>query len=282
MGLNHHKFDDLLSAASQNGFKGIEVPAGAFETKKAAHEASKRMADLGMHFGLIMAPADMYRVNENAFKDALSTWNRWAELARVAGCTRAYNHIWPGNNERSYDENFEWHFRRLSDVYKMLNGHGIHYGLEFMGPKLVRDKFKFEFIHSLMGILTLTQAVDSRIGFVFDTFHWYCSGSNPEDLNYVIHHTGQIVNLHLADPNKCLSREMQLDDQRALPHEKGIIDVVEILKKLSDKGYNGPVIIEPMKPTTERYAAMPLQDASKDAIQCLHSLFSAAGLKDGE
>jgi hypothetical protein len=38
MGLNHHNFDSLLLSAYKHGFKSIEVPAGAFNTPKAATE----------------------------------------------------------------------------------------------------------------------------------------------------------------------------------------------------------------------------------------------------
>jgi sugar phosphate isomerase/epimerase len=280
MGLNHHNFASLLTAAYKNGFKGIEVPSGAFEKPEAARDAAKRMNDLGMHFGLIMAPCDMYKVDDDAFGKALLTFGRWAELASIAGCTRAFNHIWPGNDERAYDENFEWHIKRLTAIYKVLNDHDIRYGLEFMGPKTVRDGFKHEFIHSLIGIISLVNEVDARIGFVFDTFHWYCSGSNSDDLHFVAHHPDRIINLHLADANGSYSWEDQIDNQRAMPKENGIIDVISMLRLLDQSGYNGPVIIEPMKPTTDRYARMALDNAVHDAISCLHDIFTTAGVID--
>lgn len=281
MGLNHHNFDSLMRAAHQYGFKGIEVPAGAFETREAAREAAKRMDDLGMRFGLIMAPCDMYKVDDETFREALVTFSRWAELARIAGCTRAFNHIWPGSNERAYEENFEWHVNRLTQIYSVLNNNGIRYGLEFMGPKTVRNSFAHEFIHSLIGVINLTHEVSNTIGFVFDTFHWYCSGGNEDDLQYAAAHPARIINLHLSDANPAYSCEGQIDNLRALPMETGMIDSVRILRLFKNSGYDGPVVIEPMKPTTERYSKMELNDAVQDAITCLHHVFAEAGVVDG-
>ena len=278
MGLNHHDFDSLLLSAYKHGFKGIEVPAGAFNTPKAAAEAAKRMDELKMCFGLIMAPCDMYKVDDIEFEQSLKTFDKWAKLAQIAGCKRAYNHIWPGSNERDYEENFEWHVKRLNAIYKVLNDNGINYGLEFMGPKTIRDNFKYEFIHSLIGILSLTNEVDSSIGFVFDTIHWYCSGSNLDDLYYASMHPEKIINLHICDATS--TREEQIDSIRAMPMETGIIDSVSILRILDEKGYDGPVIIEPMKPTTDKYANMPLDGAVKDAITRIHDVFALAGIDD--
>lgn len=276
MGLNHHPFEKLLPAAINAGFKGIEVPAGAFGSVEAAKEAKKVLDDNGMHFGLIMTPCDMYKVDDEEFEKALNVYEEWAYLARIAGCTRAYNHIWSGSNERDYEENFEWHIKRMSRVYEILKKNGMRYGLEFMGAQTVQNQFKYAFIRSLMGVVALTQEVDREIGFVFDTIHWYTSGSKKDDLYYAAMHPEKVINLHLNDANA--SREEQTDHNRAMPMESGIIDSVEVLRLFDEHGYDGPVIIEPMAPTTSRYQNMPLEDAANDAATCLRRVFEAANV----
>lgn len=278
MGLNHHPFEDLLAAAHKTGFKGIEVPAGAFGTPEAAREAKKRMDSLGMRFGLIMAPCDMYKVDDDTFEKALDTFEEWSWRAALAGCTRAYNHIWPGSNTRDYEENFAWHARRLTAIHAVLRKNGIRYGLEFMGPVTVQKQFKYGFIRSLMGVVALAQAVSRDIGFVFDTIHWYGSGSSRDDLYYAAMHPDKVVNLHLCDANA--PRDEQVDTIRAMPLENGIIDAVAVVRLMNEHGYDGPVIIEPMQPTTGRYEGMPLEDAARDAITCLHRVMDLAGAKD--
>lgn len=277
MGLNHHNFGSLLASAHKHGFRGIEVPAGAFETREKAASQAKRMHDLDMRFGLIMTPCDMYKVDDATFEDALATLGRWAELASIAGCTRAFNHIWPGNDTRDYEDNFDWHIRRISRVFRILNDNGIQYGLEYIGPKTVREQFKYPFIHSLSGILSLTDCVDKRIGFVFDTIHWYCTGSDLDDLYYAAMHTDRIVNVHLCDATA--APHQQIDNMRAMPLETGLIDSSPILRLFDKHGYDGPVIMEPMNPTMKRYAEMKLDDAVQEAMTCLNTVFRQAGIE---
>lgn len=278
MGMNHHTFPVLLDAAQKSGFRGIEVPAGAFETDAGAAEARAKMEDLGMRFGLIMAPADMYKISDEEFADRVVEFGQWAHRAKIAGCSRAYNHIWPGSDRFAYRDNFQWHADRLEQIYRVLRQEGIQYGLEFMGAKTVRDQFRYPFIHSLMGVLSLADAVSSEIGFVFDTIHWYTSGSREDDLFYAVRHPERVVNLHLCNPDASRSREGQDDHIRAMPGENGLVDCVEILRLFEGAGYSGPVIVEPMEPTTGRYSKMSAMEAAQEASGCIHRLFRDAGV----
>ena len=280
MGMNHHTFEVLLDAAVQSGFRGIEVPAGAFDTDAAAREARQRMADLGMRFGLIMAPADMYRIPDEDFDQTVLEFGQWAHRAKLAGCDRAYNHIWAGSDRFPYEENFAWHRGRLEKIYHVLREEGIFYGLEFMGARSVRAQFRYPFIHSLMGAVSLAQSVSPEIGFVFDTIHWYTSGSRDDDLYYALTHVDHVVNLHLCCADAGRSREDQDDHIRALPGENDTIDCGRILRLFDRAGYDGPVIMEPMAPATDRYSKMTALDAAREAIACLHSVFEAAGAED--
>lgn len=280
MGLNHHPFPVLLDAACQSGFKAVEVPAGAFDTDQAAAQARVKMEDLGMRFGLIMAPADMYKIPDEEFDARVVEFGQWAHRASLAGCSRAYNHIWAGSDRFSYQDNFQWHAARLEKIYHVLSQEGIRYGLEFMGAKTVRDQFRYPFIHSLMGVLSLADAVSPEIGFVFDTIHWYTSGSRDDDLFYAVRHPERIVNLHLCNPDATRSREEQDDHIRALPGENDLVDCVRILRLFEAAGYSGPVIMEPMAPTTTRYSQMTALDAAREASDCLHRLFAQAGVQE--
>ena len=128
MGLNHHPYEDLLAAAGKCGFGGIEVPAHAFGSVEKAREAGKVLESRGMKWGLMMGPCDMFRAGDEEFDKALEQWARWLERARAAGCSRAYNHFWPGADERDFEENFEWHRNRLQRIYHIMKENGFQYG----------------------------------------------------------------------------------------------------------------------------------------------------------
>jgi len=278
MGLNAHSFEDLLDAAHKNGFGGIEVPAHAFGSVEKAREAGKKLESLGMKWGLMMAPCDMFKADESQFEEALDQWDRWLERARAAGCTKAYNHFWPGSDRMEFEENFEWHRNRLEKIYRVMKNNGFLYGLEFMGAKTVCSAFRYPFIRTISGTMALADSVNHEIGFVFDTIHWYTSGAKKEDLYLCLENIPRIVNLHLNDAYPGRTADEQIDRERALPNEFGTIDSTSIVRKFAEKGYDGPVIMEPMAPTTVRYEKSDLNEAVKEASQCLDGILRGAGV----
>lgn len=280
MGLNSHSYDELLPAAKKAGFRGIEVPAHAFGSIEAARQAGDYLSNIGMRFGLMMAPCDMFRVDDQTFDKALDQWDRWLERAAAAGCSRAYNHFWPGSDEREFDENFEWHRKRLSKIWDVMKKNGFQYGLEFMGAKTVRDSFRYPFIHSLMGTVALSDSVDPKISFVFDTIHWYTSGMRDDDLYYALTHIDRVVNLHLDDADKSRTREEQIDRKRAMPNENGIIDSTRVVRLFEQYGYMGPVMVEPMSPTTDRFEKMTPDEVAEESASCLNRIFKDARIQE--
>lgn len=278
MGLNRHPYETLLEAAHNFGFGGIEVPAHAFGSIEAAKEAGKRLESMGMKWGLMMTPCDMFLVGDKQFEEGLKQWARWLERARAAGCRRAYNHFWPGSDHRSYDENFEWHRNRLAKIYHIMKENGFQYGLEFMGAQTVCDQFRYPFARTISGTMALADSVSDEIGFVFDTIHWYTSGAKKDDFYLFLSHVDRVVNLHLNDAFLGRSAKEQIDRERAMPNKSGIIDCVPMVRAFHESGYDGPVIVEPMAPTTTRYETMAPGAAAREASSCLDIILREAGI----
>ncbi|MBQ4177128.1 MAG: sugar phosphate isomerase/epimerase [Lachnospiraceae bacterium] len=278
MGLNHHDFETLLDAAYRAGFKGIEVPAHAFGSVEKAKEAGKRLEDMGMRWGLMMCPCDMFKVDDAQFDTALEQWARWLERSRAAGCSRAYNHYWPGSDTRTYEENFEWHHRRLARIWHIMEENGFSYGLEFMGAKTVCDSFRYPFARTISGTMALADSVSHRIGFVFDMIHWYTSGMREDDLQLYLNNMDRVVNLHLDDAYPGRGPDEQIDRERAMPNEFGITDSVRIVRLFHERGYDGPVMVEPMAPTTTRFETMGPLEVAKESAACLNKVLKEAGV----
>lgn len=278
MGMNHHPYETLRDAAQRNGFQALEVPAHAFGSVEKAREEGKKLADLGMKWGLMMAPCDMFRVGDEEFQTALEQWARWLERARAAGCTRAYNHLWPGSDVRDYEENFEWYHNRLRKIYHIMKENGIQYGMEYQGLPTIRHTFKYKFIDNLAGAMALADSVSREIGFVFDCIHWYTSEGGNNDLYLCLQNMDRVVNLHLDDAYTGASTSDFIFKERAMPNENGIIDSTRLVRLFHEKGYEGPVIVEPMSPTTDRYEKMDLDEAMKEAAHCLNLILQEAGV----
>lgn len=278
----NYDFVEILDMAEKYGWQGIDAPMGVFGSVEKAKEMGMLVASKGMKWGLIPYPCDLFAVPDDQFVEGLKTLEVWGERAEAAGITRAYNHIWPGSNRFDYERNFEWHLARLNKIAKICNDHGIHYGLEFIGQDIERKNFKYDFIHTLSGAFALAKACDLRVGIVFDTIHWYSSGSNLDDLYLACQNVDMIVNYHVNDatPNSTDYHTQSCYD-RANPMESGIIDSAMVTKMLNKAGYDGPVMMEPMNPACNIWREGGLEFAVSDSIKWLNRMFEAGGVTCG-
>jgi len=261
---------ELAPLVAKYGIKAINPPAEVLENAKAAREAAKCAYDNGLKWGLLPMPVDFFApdVTDEIFDEALEKLKTWAENGQRMGVKYAYNHVFPGSNEKQYDENFSWHAIRLSQISGILSAHGIKYGLEFLAPWDLRKLFKYPFTHTIAGVLAIADSVNSNIGVLFDTYHWYTGGYNLDDLYYAAQHVDRIVGFHINDGIEGKPVEEQEDMTRAMPMTTGIIDAVKPYKTFAEKGYAGPVIIEPIFPTYKRFMQMEAENVVKEIAAC--------------
>lgn len=269
---------ELAPLVAKHGIGGINVPAEVLEDKKLAREAAKCVYDNGLQWNLLPTAADFlhYVTPDEAFDRGIETFKRWAETAEIMGVKRCYNHVVPGNNERPYDENYEWNVRRASQVFHICNDHGIQYGLEFIGPyHLQHTDVKYPFFNSLAGVLAIADAIDPKVGFVFDTYHWYCNGGRMDDLYYAARHVERMVSFHVNDGIAGRTREQQMDLERAMPMTTGVIDAKAVFDLFDRVGYAGPCMCEPIYPTYYKYEKMTAEEAIMDMAAAYRRLWHA-------
>ena len=131
--------------------------------------------------------------------------------------------------------------RRFRSCCEVLGERGVSLAIEWVGTPSLRTG-KVPFIWTLDHILELCEAIGlPNAGLLFDSWHWYTTGSLPSDLERVP--ASRIVHVHVNDaPDKPL--EEQRDNVRLLPGESGTIDLVGMLRALRAKRYSGYVAIE--------------------------------------
>ena len=93
-----------------------------------------------------------FRQDETTWRDGLMALPRQAEFALELGCTRTATWIMPGSDELSFQDNFTFHTDRLRPAAQILSDYGCRLGLEFVGPKTLRTRFKHDFIHTMDGM----------------------------------------------------------------------------------------------------------------------------------
>ena len=264
-----HPISVLAPIAAKCGIQAISAPASIFENEKNAAETASLMKDNGLGWGLLPMPADFYHwdLDDAAFERGLAELRRRAAIAEKYGIRHAYNHVW-SSGPREFDENFEWHVRRVKAVSDILSDHGVHYGLEFLGPHELRTWQKYEFVHSIAGVLAIADAAGGKAGIAFDTFHWYCSNNGcRDDILLMRQNIHRLVAVHCNDAVAGVPYDQQRDMQRRLPMETGVIDSRMILSQFRQQENDALYMIEPFEPGRTLFGAMDAQTAVKTAAE---------------
>lgn len=260
-------FATTARLAAKAGFKGIQVTAEWMNQPGKLHEAGGIVRDLGLQWGLMPTPADFFdpELDEARFEKALETLKQWADTARSVGMRRAYNHVWPSHDSPSFAETFDWHVQRLRRIEAVLNMNQIRYGLEFLGPQELRTMRPHRFVHTIAGVLAIADAAGGNSGFLFDTYHWYTGSGRLDDVYLAAANHARMVCVHINDAPAGVARDDLKDLTRALPMTTGVINSAAVLGIFRQNGYEGPVLCEPMRPTTERFAGYPADQAIAEA-----------------
>lgn len=257
---------ELAPIAKKYGFEGICVRPALLDNPAEALEAAKIVKDLDMKWGLLPTPADFFTetVEGEEFEDAVKKLADWAALGEKMGVKYSYNHIWPSSAKRAFAENFEWHVKRLERLQPIFKDHGIAYGFECLGPYELRIKGINPFVHTVAGVLSIADAAGGYAGFLFDTYHWHCGSRRMDDVYFAAQNCKRMVNFHVNDGIAGLEPDMQRDLVRQMPMTTGVIDSKTIYQRFKACGYEGPVMCEPMVPTTERFGRISPEESIKE------------------
>jgi len=276
IGIRNLPLADSIELARASGFGGID-----FNIREAADLAALRgvayvqalFAEAGVRPGQWGLPVAWNK--DDQWQDDLAALPALAALGRALGCTRTCTWAMPGSDARPFGANFEWHVQRFRPIAQALADEGCRLGIEFIGPKTLRDRFQYTFIYTLNGMMELAHAIGTgNVGLLLDAFHLYTSGGTLDDLDAI---TAQdIVTVHVNDAVEGVPPDELMDQVRRLPMETGVIDLPAFIKKLQALGYDGPVTPEPFSARVNAIAD-PLE-AARLVAKYMDKMWQAAGL----
>lgn len=247
-------WEACLPLAKEYGFEGIDVPIDPQVPAAQYREALEKYGLLPGGMGLPFHPSDV----DGKVDEALARLPAICQRAQEVGQTRFFTWIWPYSDHLPWKENYRLHVERLGRAARILETHGCRLGLEFIGPKTMREGHRYSFIHSLQGMLELSEAVGPNAGLLLDAWHWYTSLGTVEELRTL--ENRQVVYVHINDAPDGIPIERQQDLVRCLPGETGVIDLPGFLNALRSIGYDGPVVPEPF---VKSLSEMPPADAAR-------------------
>jgi sugar phosphate isomerase/epimerase len=267
------KVDSLqqgLALAARHDFDGYHFSIGEAQRLGSAHvrdlaqEAGVRLSTFGF-------PLD-FRGDETSFEADLAALPAQAQTAAELDVRRTATWIAPASDELSFSDNMALHARRLQPATAILADHGIRLGLEYVGTKTSRTGKKYEFVHTMDQMSELCAAAGNGCGYLLDAWHWYTA---HEDAPYLQRLSpDQVVDVHVNDAPE-LPVDEQIDNQRCMPAETGVIDIATFLGSLKQIGYDGPVMVEPFSQTVRDMDADDACDATRAALR---KIWAQAGL----
>jgi len=245
LGVKTGSLRDAIQIASQAGYGGVEFSIQEVATLIDQHgDAYVRalFSDAGLKpagFGLPVA----WNGSEEDWRTGLDQLYVLAKAAQAIGCGRTMTWILSGSNDRTMEENRKFHIERFTPVAEILAAHGCRLGLEFLGPKTIRDRLKHPFVYRMMDMVELAAEIGPNVGLLLDCWHWYTSGGTLDELRKL--RNEQIVYVHVNDAPRGVALDDHVDNKRSLPGATGVIDLTGFLRALDAIGYDGPIVPEP-------------------------------------
>ena len=267
--------DQAIAAAKVGGFDGLEIAAAQVADvidREGVDAVRKKFADADVRPAAFALPVE-WRKDDERWKADLQKLPRAARAAAALGVKRTATWVLPMSSERALAENVRFHIDRFKPIAAVLAEHGIRLGLEFIGPKTLRDSQKFPFIWKMFDMLDLGRKISPDVGLLVDVWHLYTSHGTLDDLKKL--KADDVVYVHVNDAPRGVAIDEQLDNVRDLPGATGVIDIAGFLQTLSEIGYDGPVTPEPFK---KELKDLPSDEARLKTVgKAMDDIFAKAG-----
>jgi sugar phosphate isomerase/epimerase len=245
LGVRAASLQEAITVARDNGYGGVEfgINEVADVVARDGADAAKAMFDQAgvkpAGFGLPVR----WNAPEEEWRAGLAELPRLAAAAQAVGCGRTMTWLMPGSNDIPTDENRRFHIERFTPIAEILAAYGCRLGLEFLGPKTIRDGLTYPFVYKMLDMVELGREIGSNVGLLLDCWHWYTSGGTLEELAQVTNE--QVVYVHVNDAPIGVPLDEHVDNKRGLPGATGVIDITGFLRTLETIGYDGPIVAEP-------------------------------------
>ncbi|MFN8446607.1 MAG: sugar phosphate isomerase/epimerase family protein [Caldilineaceae bacterium] len=245
-----------VQLASAHGFAGIDFSIEEAQTIANEHGLDHLRGlfnNAGIKPGSFGFPVD-FRRDDATWRTGLDKLAAQAALAVDLGCLRTATWIMPCDNTRNFATYFRVLVNRLRPAAQILADYGIRFGLEFIGPKTLRETQRFNFVHTMDGMLAVCAAIDTgNMGLLLDIFHLWTGHGTNDDVRRLSN--ADVVTVHVNDARTGRNADEQIDQERALPGATGVMDLAGFVQALHAIGYDGPVTAEPFDKTLATLSA---------------------------
>lgn len=241
---------ELIELALSNRFKGLEIDIEAFarsvETKGSEYatrciDSAKRA--VGLNVGAWGLPVK-WSADEETIKAQLTKLPSLANAAKIIEANRCVTIVDPGSATLPLKDNFDFYTQKLNEIGDLLAPHGVSLGVGFRAAAKAREGFEFDFVHDAETMLTLISMLPgSNVGLHLDTWNWHLGGGTVDQVLGL--GVDKIISVAVADiPAGATADTIELN-QRLLPDPAGVIPHAELLTRLHEANFDGPVCASP-------------------------------------
>jgi sugar phosphate isomerase/epimerase len=261
-----------VDLAARHGFDVVDADGkylqGLSDTQLQDFLGFMRSKNVG--WALAGIPVD-FRGEEATFRDGMAKLPESAKALQRAGVKRATTWVMPRSETLTYHANFKQHANRLKEIAKVLDDHGLRFGMEYVAPKTLWAAQRYPFVHTMAEMRDLIAEMGQpNVGIVLDSWHWYHAGDKASDIMKLS--DKDIVSVDLNDAPSGVPKDEMVDGKRELPASTGVIDVKAFLGALEKIGYDGPVRVEPFN---EPVRKMVPDEAAAAAMASLKKAFAS-------
>jgi len=269
-------FSKAISIAAAAGFEAVDLHMAELLSAPnvpSAGSIEAQLEEARLRGGGWWLPVE-FREGKDRYVADLEQLHRAGPLAAALGSPWCLTWIWPFSDELDYKSNWALHVERLGRVARDLGEYGCKLGFEFIGSRTMRLGHKYDFVSTLPEALDLMDHIKmDNVGLLLDSYQWYTSGGDAEQLAALVE--GSVIYVHLNDAPANREIANQVDNERRLPGSTGVIDIDRFLATLKRIGFDGPVAVEPYDPDVNKLEPM---DRASAARKSLDAVLVKAGL----
>lgn len=274
---------ELIELALSNRFKGVELDMEtlARQVDSRGQEyatrciASAKKSKVGLSIGPWKLPI-RWDAAEERIKEQTTRIPALANVAKTVEANICVTHVLPGSESLPLKENFDFYASKLSEVCDLLAPHGIKLAVGFYAAAESRVGFDHQFVCKAEELVTLLQMVKSdNVGLYLDTWNWHLGGGTLELVEK--YGVDKVLAVGVADVPAGTDAESISLQQRLLPDPAGLIPHADMLNRLHELEFDGPVTCYPH---TSQYKGVTRDKIVTKVAEALRSVWPGADLQE--
>lgn len=272
---------ELIELALTYGFRGLDLDVGELlkrATLQGGDEAAKYIRSGKVEIGGWVLPVRLTG-DEAAYQEDLGLLTNLVETAKQVGLKYCTVDIEPASDGLPYHENFERHRERLAKVGELLGGQDICLGVSLQSSPKLGEGMAHQFIRSAEELLTLIRNTGcEHVGLALDTWNWQVGGGGRDQLSEL--QGKQFVTLVISDVPDDADLSTIGPQERGMPSEDSLPEYARLVKSLAERGYEGPITIQPHSSSLAR---MTRDQSVERCANALDQIWALAGVtKSGQ